>query len=318
MASIVPRDAHLNQFLTNYLLGYRPQGMIGKLVAPYITVDKQSNNYGVINKGDWLRVENTDRAMGEKPKQVKFSVSSDMYSARNYALGTEVAYETVDNADSPIDPSMRAVEFLKDKLDLDYEVRVEDKCSTGCGSSQTLTGGDAWSNFSTSDPIANLRLARQAVRATTGYRPNTAVLGQKAWDVIQYHPDLVKAAYPGAGVGGVLSLDKFAQIAGVDRVLIGETVKNTGTEGLADAFTDVWSTHCYLFHIAPNPGIMVPTFMIGFGWKGNSIGRGGPGAYQVMQKEDDESGVTRYWTGYYSDEKIVAPELGFKIVTGIN
>lgn len=318
MASLTTRDVHLNQFLTNLSVAYRPMGMIADQIYPVVPVNKQTDNYAVINKGDWLRRPDTNRAPGQKPNQVRFTVTSDTYNAANYALGTEVEYETQDNADAPHTPLVNANQFLIDQLMLDFEVRVEASVATGVGSSQTLTGTDVWDDFANSDPITNIRTARQAVRATTGFRPNVAIIGQKAWDVIQYHPDLVRAANPGAGVGGTVSQQQFAAICNVDRVLVGETIRNTANEGATDAFSDVWSTACYLLYVAPSPGLMRPSFGYAFRWGGPKIGRGGPGNFQVFTREDEEAGATRIWTGYYQDEKIVASELGFRIDTGIN
>jgi hypothetical protein len=299
------------------MIGYRPQGMIADQVFPVIPVEKQTNAYAVILKDNWLRRASTQRAPGERAKQEIFSVSSDTYNAVNYALGTNVWYETQDNADPPHQPLARGLEFLKDKLMLDYEVRVCTKLQTGCGSSVSLSGTAAWSDFSNSDPTGDFRIARQAVRATTGYRPNKVVLAQKAFDYLQYHPDIIRHAYPGAGVGGMATLDKLAQVMQVENVIIGETILNTAQEGQPNTFVDVWSTQCFFLYVEPNPGLLTPTFGAAFRWGGPKIGRGGPGNFNVMQKEDDEASTTKLWTGYYQDEKIVAPELGYRIDTGI-
>ena len=114
----------------------------------------------------------------------------------------------------------------------------------------------------------------------------------------------------------------FVEIArtedAIEKALVGGMVYNAGVEGAADSYVDVWSTQVFLAYVAMNPGLNTPTFGLSFNWVGQNIGRNQPTNFQVMQKDDDEAGVRRIWTGYHCDEKIVAPELGFRIDTGIN
>lgn len=317
MADVTPGIVHINQLASEYSLAYTVTGAIAPQVMPAVQVAKQTNRYAIIDKGAWLRRPTTGRNPGEKPKSARFAVSSDSYLCDNYALGYDIPYETLDNADNPLRPVLDGTEFLRTQLAIDYEVRVANTMATGVGSSQTLTGVNAWSDYANSDPILNVRTGRQAIRATTGLTPNLAIIGQKAWDVVQYHPDVVRAVFPGGGGGGTVSMQQFASFLQVDKVLVGGMVYNTAVEGQTDAFTDVWSTHLYLAYVAPNPGLNTPTFGLTFNWVGQNIGRNQPTNFQVMQKDDDEAGVRRIWTGYHADEKIVAPELGFQIRTGI-
>lgn len=310
-------DTHRDQFLSDFLLGYRPAGMIADRISPVVRVNKQSNQYGIMNKGDWLRRNNTTRAPGEPPKAYNFSVSSDRYVCENYAIAHHVWYETQANADAPFDPRRDGAMFMKDQLMLDFECRVEATLSAGVGSSSTRTGGDAWSDYANSDPITDLRVARQAVRVSTGLRPNVAIIPQKVADVMTNHPEFLKAAFAGAGVGGMVGEAELQRIFQVPTVLVPDTVKNTSASGAADSFTDVWSTNVYLLHVAP-PSLISATFMLSFQWAAPEIGQNTPTNFQVYMKEDDERQITKMWTGYHQDEKVVAPELGFRIATGIN
>lgn len=312
----VPSDAHLNKFVTDLLIGHRPVGLIGPDVFRSVSVNKQTDNYAVLNKADWLRRPQTLRAPGENPKAISFSVSSDTYVARNYAAATDVDYETQDNADEPFRPLEQGGQVMRDQLALDAECRIYSKCATGVGSATTLTGGDAWDQFATSDPISNLIVAQEAIRQTTGMTANTAIVPIRVWNKIRFHPDFVKAANPGAGVGGMLTPEQFASIVQVDRVLVPRAVYNSADKGATAAFTDVWSTNVFLMNVGPG-GLYTATFGLTFEWTGPKIGRGGVGAFNVMQREDSKRGVTELWTGYYCDEKIVARELGFRIDTGI-
>lgn len=316
MPNPTPTDLHHNRMLSDLSIAYRPAGMIGDQVFPVVNVGKQTDNYAIYDKGDWLRLNDTTRAPGETPKEVTFSVSSDTYNARNYALGTDVWYESEDNADAPFAPELDANEFLRDQLMLAFEARVAQKLSTGVGSFVALSGTDAWSDPINSEPLTQVRIGRQAVRSTTGRRPNVAIIPQLVVDHLQTNPELIRAAFPGAGVGGTVGTAELQRLFMVDRVLVPDMVYNTGVKGKEDAFTDVWSTNVYLLHVGP-ARLRSATFALAFRWTGPKIGRNGPTGFQVYTREDGKKGVTELWTGYHQDEKIVAPELGFEIRTGI-
>src|SRR5882762_7014362 len=135
MPGLDTHDLHLDNFLTNILIAYKPQGLIADQIAPVVPVRKQTDVYAQIDRGNWFRIPNTLRAPTAKPREVSYTVSSGMYLCRNYELATVIAYETIDNADPPHDPLARAGEFLIDQLMLDFETRVYSVVTAGVGSS---------------------------------------------------------------------------------------------------------------------------------------------------------------------------------------
>lgn len=322
MATIQPGDFHIDKFLTNILIGYRPQGLIGDQIFPVITVQNQTNVFAQIDRGNWFRVPQTRRAPGSYAREVSFTVSSQTYVARNYELATVVPFETIDNADDPHRPMSEAGEFLLDQLGLDFETRVYSAVVGGVGSSTARTAGStsAWDDFANSDPIGDCEVAQEAIRRTTGYMANVCVIGWRSWLKMRRHPDLVRASGGVAGIGGLITPEQFGAIIGVGKpmsVKIAMPIKNTAEEGQADTFTDVWSTHVLMAYVADGPGLMRPTFGYSFRWVGPNIGNGGPNNFAMMTMRDERRKVQHLQTGYYQDEKIVAPELGFMIQTGI-
>lgn len=321
MPGLNPSDLHIDGFLTNILIGYRTQGLIADQIFPVVNVRKQTDVYAQIDRGNWFRIPDTKRAPGSKPSEVSYTVSSGTYVARNYALATRVPWETLDNADEPHDPLARQGELLIDLLNLDFEARVYNTVVSGVGSSTTNTVGstNAWDDFANSDPIGQCEVGQEAIRRTTGRMANLCVIGYRAWLKMRRHPDLIAraSALGAAGVGGVITPEEFGRLIMVDRVIVAQPIKNTAEEGQADAFTDVWSTHLIMACVADRPGIMVPTFGYSFRWTGPNIGGAGPGNFTILRKSDDVARVEYLQTMYYQDEKIVSPELGFLIQTGV-
>lgn len=310
-------DFHIDYLLSGMLEGYRPEDFIADQFFPVIPVTKQSGLYAKVNRGNWFRNPTTLRAPGTAPREVNYTVSSDRYQVENHELATAVTFEALDNADDPYQPMTLNGMFLIDQLMLGFEIRMVDHIYTGVGTTITLTGTDVWDDYGNSSPLEVLDTAREAIRATTQKRPTVAVMGEKAWIKIKRHPDLLRAAAPAALGGGILTEQQFASLVGVNKLLIGRLIKNTAAEGAADSFTDVWSTNLVIAHVAPAPGIMVPSFGYSFRWGGPNIGRNGPPTFAVETRRDTKRKVVEMQTGYYQDEKISGSELGVMIATGI-
>lgn len=316
MPDITHSQVHINRHITNLLIAYRPENTIGDMIFPVIDVQNQTNTYPILDKSAWLRKpSSTHRAPGEAPKEVSFSVSSDSYFAKNYALGEMVDYETQQNADAPLAPLTDAAFHLRDQLTIDFEVRVRAALVSGVGT--TVAVASAWNGGAGTDPAGDVDIARQAIYSTTGKYPNTAVIGQKAWQALKHNPNVVNAVYPGGGGGGTVTLDGLRDFLEVERVLVGRTVYNAAAAGLADSFTDVWSTDLTLLYVNARPALRTPTFGLAFNWKGGKLTTSTPVNWNVLQEEDARHGVTRIWTGYYQDEKVIASALGANIATGI-
>ena len=318
--AIQPGDFHVDKFLTNILIGYRPSGLVADQIFPVVPVQKQTDIFAKVDKGAWFRIPNTQRAPGALAREVAYTVSSGNYVCKNYELATTVPYETIDNADAPHEPMRQSGELLLDNLAMDFETRVFSAVEGGVGSATLRTAGStsAWDDFANSDPIGDCEVGQEAIRKTTGFMANKCVVGYRSWLKLRRHPDLVRAAYPGAGVGGLVTPEQFGNIIMCPNVIIAKPIKNTADEGQADAFTDVWSTHVYLLYVTDRPGIMVPTFGYAFRWTGQNIGANAPGNFAMYTMRDDRRKVQHLQTGYYSDERVVASELAFKIGTGIN
>ena len=315
MASATHGDFHIDNLLTQISIAYRPQGFIADQIFPVVPVNKESNVFAKIDKGNWLRIPDTLRAPRSAAKEVSYTVSSDTYRAKNYALAGLVDFETIANADGPYDPRQQNVLFLRDQLAMDFEARVQSLVFSNVGSS--LTAGFAWSDFANSDPVGDCETGINAIFASTGFTPNVCVMPRKTWQKMRRHPDVVKLVFPGAGIGGMVNLQQFGDVIGVEKVLVPQVIQNTADEGQADTFSEVWSTSVFLGYIAKNPGLNTPTFGYAFNWRGENIGSNLPTGFQVQTKVDDNRGVEIVRTGYYQDEKIVAAELGFAIATGI-
>ena len=118
------RDVHVNQALTNVAIGYHPQGLIAEQIFPIVPVVHETDKFYIWDRTDPFRRESTLRADGAESNEVEFKVTTDTYSAEEYALKVGVTDREVSNADSVLQLKISKQKRLQDKLLVDMEARV--------------------------------------------------------------------------------------------------------------------------------------------------------------------------------------------------
>lgn len=184
----------------------------------------------------------TQRAPGENTKRVKFGYSGAPYALVDYSLEGLVPVEVQEEAGNGpgIDMGARAIGEVSAIMALRLEKQAADIARTAASYAAankiTLAGTAQWSDFgAVSDPIANIETAKDAVRAATGKRPNTIVMGAAVMSKLRQHPKIVdRIKYTGRDVA---TPELLAALFGVQRVATGDAIysNDAGT-----AFTDVW------------------------------------------------------------------------------
>lgn len=311
------RDLHIDVPLTNMVIGYEPKGFIVDQIFPSISVAKQSDKYFTWDKGDFFRIPNTLRSPKTKGRTIELSVSSNSYFADNYALVHEEPYENMANADNILASREKRVRALKNLLTLDWENRVASQITSGSnlGSYTTLSGTGQWSDYTNSDPVSDIEVGKSAIRSTTGLDTNLMVIGYDVYMKLIHHPDILeRIKYVQKGV---VTADILASVFDVERILVGKTIKNTGSEGLANSFSDVWGKNVVLMHVtnAPDAGGTDPSLGYSFRWDAPMLG-GQPMAAEIWNDPDGGNFENRR-VQYYQDEKITASELGYLIAAAV-
>jgi len=308
------RDLHIDTPLTNMVIGFEPQGFVVQNIFPSVAVKKQSDVYYKWEKGDFFRIPDTLRAPKTKGRSVVFNVSSDTYYAPNYALVHEEAFEDMGNADQVLKGRQKRVRALKNLLYLDWENRVASMLTSGSnlGSYTTLSGTSQWSDYANSDPVNDIETGKEAIRSTTGLDTNLIIVGHTAHRKLIHHPDILdRIKYVQKGV---VTADVLAAVFDVERYVVGKTIKNTGSEGLTDSFSDVWGDNVVLAHVTngPDPDGKDPSLGYSFRWEAPGLG-GNQWAAEIWNDPNGGNYENRRLQ-YFQDEKITASELGYLII----
>lgn len=242
MSAMNPAQARVvDPVLTTVAQGYQNSEMIASALFPTVPVNLRAGNIIAFGKESFTLYQ-SQRAPGENTKRVRFGHAGVPYALVDYSLEGMVPVEIEQEAmNGPgIDLGVRAINEVQAIMALRHEKAAADIARTAAsyaGSNKaTLSGTDQWSDYSaTSDPIDDIEAAKSAVRAATGKRPNTIVLGALVMDKLKHHPKIVdRMKYTGRDVA---TAELLASLFGVQRVVVGDAIysNDAGT-----AFTDVW------------------------------------------------------------------------------
>lgn len=312
---LTTRDVHIDVPLSNLAVEAFSVGeFIGPQLFPVVDVRKQSDKYYTITKDSWLRTPSTAlRSPKQAPQRVEFDVSSDSYFADNFALASDNAHEVIANADDPIQLRARTTRFLVDMLMRDQEKRIANQCTSisNVGSGVVLSGANKWSNYLSSDPVADVTTGHAFIRSNTGLLANTMLMDFDTYQTVRRHPvmlDMYKYTQ-----GGLVNDAELKSVFKVDRLLVSNAIHNTAVENATAVLANIWGNNCLLMHIEPQTGMRTATFGLAFRWLNPELPT--PWAVRVYNDPDPGKRVEVIEAGYYQDEKIVARQLAYAITT---
>ncbi len=307
------RDLHIDSVLSNLSVQYRNEEMIWRDVMPEVKVNKRSDVFYKYAKDNQFR--NYDDKIGPRSlaNEIDFAVSTDNYSVKDHALSDWVAQEEIDNADSPLAPESDANDQLNASLDLAQELRVAALVFAGAtyptGNKVTLSGTSQWGQ-SADAPISDVQTAIEGCFV----RANTLVFGIDTWLVFRRLPEILDAVKAIAGTslaGGLATPSAVANLFEVDRILIGRGRYITTKEGQTSTYARVWGKHFAALHIkGGNVGVRSITF-----------GKTFVETQRMTMRSFDEKrglkGAHYIKTGWNSDEKVIASDLGYMVIDAV-
>lgn len=324
MAQPTQSAVHIDAILTNISVAYMQQqeNFVATRVFPIVPVDKQSNKYFKYTKNDWFRDEAQVRADATESAGGGYNLSTDTYNALVWAFHKDIGDQTRANADAPINLDREGTEFVTSRLLLRQEIDWQQNFFTTsvwgtdvAGVAGTPTSGEfkQWSDYVNSDPIEDVEAGKEKILSTTGFMPNTLVLGYQVFRKLKNHPDLVdRIKYT---TSDVITEQIMARLFGVDRVMVTKSVKATNNEGGAEAYSFVHGKAAMLCYSAPSAGLLQPSAGYTFAWTGVSGGLGatiGTSRFRMDSLKSDRIEAEAAW-----DHKVVGTDLGYFFTTAI-
>ena len=296
----------VDPLLTDLSIGFKNERFLWEQLAPPFRTPDATGQFPVYTRDFWLRRQGGAERAAEGPYQkVGWGVTFSTFTT--VEIGFEKSTGDVIKAASQLSESLEVTDtaFLTELIQIEMEKRVSAAgFVTGAwGTSNTLTGTDQWSDFANSDPIADADTAMRTIRRNTGTAPNMLIVGLLGWEKLKEHP-LILDKYKHTQVG-IMTEDLVAAVLGMDSVVVGDSVENTGDEGTAFTGADIWTDNA-LFLKNDTPGAMTATSAVSFIWdeKGNF-----PWAVETYRDEAVRSDVTRIFT--HQDVQITSSQHGY-------
>lgn len=314
------RTVHTDVPLTNLAVeafDASEEGFVSGLIAPAIPVSKQSDAYYVIDKGAFMRREDSGakRAPGTPARRKLWSVSSDTFFCHNYALASEIPIEYLENADMAIRHRENSTLAVTHDLRLQQESRMAGLVTSisNVGSGVALTGADKWSDFVNSNPLAAVNTAQAFIRSQTGFLANTMLLDWNTEKQLRQHPLVIdRFKYT---TGGEVNRSQLQEFFSVQNIVVANAIENTAAETTDSAgFTsgDVWGNVCVLMHLGPATGLQSRTPFARFQWQTSAFASN----FSVTRDIQNAAGskhVEVIEAGHYQDEKVIARDLAYTI-----
>lgn len=262
-------QVHIDGPLTQISIAYmnEPSAFIAAQVFPIVPVDKQSDKYFIFDKSAFMRDQAKKRGDAQESAGSGYRLSNDSYYCDVWALHKDIGDQTRANTDSPLSSDRNAVQFVTNALMLRREkLFVDAAFATGIwGTSATPSA--QWSDFVSSDPLADFETAKETVLVSTGREANTAVLGYQVFTKLKLHPDIKEMLkYTSSRV---VTEEILAGLIGVQRVLVPKVVSDGNSDGAtAASMAFMYGKHALLCHVPSAPGIETPSAGYIFAWRG--------------------------------------------------
>lgn len=307
---LVQKDVVIDPALSDVSVKYSNQVFIADQVLPVLNVSKQTGKYYIYDKSN-LRPDKTLRAAGSPSNEIEYGLSlSGVFYTDDHALKDFVPKEVIDQAEAALSPLVDSAENVTEKLLIDREIACANLVTATANITQntTLTSTAQWSDYASgiSDPIADLRVAKNTIHQNTFRRANTLIMSMAVFNTLADHPKVIaRVQYSQLGV---VTKELLATLFGVDQVLIGEAGYNTAVEGQADSLAYVWGKHVVLAYIERSPKLKMLSLGATFTYQTRVVERWDDG--------DRKGTYVRVGNDYYV-HKLIAPECGYLIRTAI-
>lgn len=317
-------DVHVNRTLTFLSMSFQQDAMdfVADRVFPVVPVQKKTDLVRTYDRGFWSRNEMAKRAPGAETRGIGHATSTVQYNCDVYGLHEDIYDQIKSNSDEDINLDADAVSILTQMAMIRKEVSwasdflgattIWSTNRTGVASGEVPgTSVRQW-NDPSSTPIEDIRALKTAMKELTGYTANKLVLGQRVYDALADHPDLVdriKSAPQSNDNPAMVGRRTMAAVFEVPEILVMSAVQNTAAEGATNAFSFIGGKHALLLYTPPTPGLRIPSAGYTFSWTGY-LGASSNGTRIKRFRRDESYATDRVEIECAFDQKLMAADLG--------
>jgi hypothetical protein len=219
------------------------RGYIQDQVVPRVTVDAPLFRYPEYPIEEAFTVYDDQVGRLDRLNEIVESATEQTGAVIDHGLLEKIPFRDMmaaENQSIPFSLKARAARNVVDKVQLNREIRVASLITTPAnyqvGYKVTLAGTAQWSDFVNSDPVAVVNDAAASMLIP----PNVAVMSKAVRNILRRHPK-VSVALGGSQESGRYVTDaELAQALGVERIIIGNTLRATTKRGQALTTGQIW------------------------------------------------------------------------------
>ncbi len=278
-------------------------------ISPTVPVGKQAGKYFTYPIEFWNRDQAEPVEDGDQTKGSGYSQAKNSYDCVVEGFHKDVGPQAQANTQTPLDWQRDATIFVTNVMRIRREVSWQDKFfKTGVWETDK-TPTNLWSDFANSDPADDVAVGQDQILSDTGVLPNVGLCSWAVWRKLREHPDML--ARIKSSNAAVVTEQLVAQVFGLERLIVAKAIKTTSAEG-ADTTTtaSILGKHFLLAHVTSTPGVMVPSAMYSFSWRGVSGGLG----FDIGIKQEEiplTDGGQRIEGKIAFDHQVVSKPLGY-------
>ena len=304
-------DVHVNTPLSMISIAYL-QNAMHFVAFPNIPVTKQSDRYYTYDRGEFNRDEMQKRAPGTESAGGSYTLdNTPTYYADVYAFHKDIPDQVRNNSDAVLNPDREATEYVTHKALIKREKLWAAKHFINGVWTNNKTDAD-WQNATDGgEPISDIRTGKRTVLESTGYEPNTLVLGKEVYDVLADNPDIIERVNAGQTPGNPAmgTLNAMATLFEIEKILVMKSIENTAKEGQTPVHSFIGGANALLCYSAPSPGLMTPSAGYTFSWTGATGAGDSGGRIKRFRMEEKESDRVEIQMSF--DQKLVSADLGY-------
>lgn len=252
-----PAEVQVDALLSGISIGYRIEGFIANLILPRVRVPRETFQYPVFSRDNVQKPGNPIKRADKAPyARAGWTVTMSEKTAIEYGIEVPVSDRERRNAESVINPDMHANNVANDLVANQVEA---DACTLLTNTAvltatETLTGGDQWSDYTNSDPLLYIQGKAETILKAVHRPPNTLVLGFEVYNRLTTHPALRRKLD-----ASIVGRAEMATAFNVDRVIVSMATydsQNPGQSTQVGAF--MWGKHALLCYVGTGPEIETP------------------------------------------------------------
>ena len=298
----------LEEFLLN-----PSSGLIATQVASIFPTQKKEGKYPAITRESITRDADTKRATDGSYNRDGFEVKDKEFACKEHGLEGPLDDSKRRLYASDFDAELAMSQIVGRRLLQAQEIRVANLIMNPTVFTGTALYKDyssnPWSNAGT-DVVSQMKFARQKIRKNSGLEANTLVMSRTNWDYLLVNNAVKEAIKYTARTTEQVIANALADVLGIDRIIVGNGIRNSSKEGATFSGSDIWSSDYAILGIMSNAGqdLSQPTLARTFLWVNDS-----PENVTVESYRDEPVRSDVFRVRHHTDEQIIDPYFGFML-----